>query len=154
MDVRLDFTHWPLLGIYVPATTTAEDLPALFATWERISIEQGTHVACLDLRDFNPVFASSPIRRVAAHEVRRGMEAYRASLAGVVRLVAHPLTRALLTAFDWMVPLPWPVLNTEHVHEAVPWLETHAMRAGLSLDGSLDLDRLRTRERHAIAKSA
>lgn len=149
-----DFSQWPVLGIYIPASVVPEMLPSFFATWERVSVERGVHVASFDLRDFNPMFASGPLRRVAAREVEKGMYAYRASLVGVARLVSHPLTRALLTAFDWMVPLPWPVLNTASSREGARFLVACAQDFGLSVPDGIDLDALRERERFRMPKSA
>jgi hypothetical protein len=146
-----DFTHWPVLGIYVPASLTPEMVPGLFGEWEAICHARGAHFASLDMRDFDPVSAKGPTRRIAAREVERGMPVYRTSLLGVVRLVEHPLSRALLTAFDWMVPLPWPVHNTACPRDAAAWLRARARMNDIEIPHALDPDTLRTRYRaHAI----
>jgi hypothetical protein len=146
-SARFDFSQWPVLGLYVPSTLEDDTLAATFEEWERICRDRGPHLAALDMRDFDPLHALGPIRHIAAREVSKGLSTYEGTLLGVVRLVSHPLTTALLSAFDWLVPLSWEVCNTHSARVGERWLREQGAAARLEVPASLDLDAQRTRER-------
>jgi hypothetical protein len=95
------------------------------------------YVILLDMRRFLPIAGSALQRGKAAAILDDQMAFWRKRLIGEVRLIAHPIVRAISTVFDWQHPLPWRVRHARTPEEAVRKCIELMDGAGLATDPAL-----------------
>ncbi len=102
----------------------ARDIPTFYAEWDE-AIARGPHAVLIDLRDVDPFAVGAARRRKVAEEAERRRDGLERTLVAEARLVSTSLVRAMMTAFDWLLPQPFrhPICNFSSMAEAEDWLQ-------------------------------
>ena len=124
--------RFPIVDIiYAGPATPIEDFRDAFEEYARIA-ERKVRVAWLiDMRNFDPLKVSATNRKDAA----RVFDEFAARLAPVsvaeARVIVSPLTRGILTAFDWLTGTnKWPCRQYGTMEAAETWLRAELLHAG------------------------
>lgn len=126
-------------------TMSAERLPIVDVKWrgvptvemyraqlnelgELIRRERPPVVILLDMQEFNPFHINASMRKLAADTWHANRELWLRSIVAEARIVVNPLTRGMLTAFDWLTGTgKWPCKQFGTMAEAEGWLrQKHA----------------------------
>lgn len=80
-------------------------------------------VYLIDMRDFDPLRASPQVRREAAHIFLLYADRLLPVSVGEARIITNPLTRNLVTAFDWLTSASkWPSQHFASLETGERWL--------------------------------
>jgi hypothetical protein len=131
----LNTSRWPLLVARFPPVATRESLADFYSQWQRETEARGRHGVIVDFAGFNPVFASPVLRKLAAEEVERRRAMFDRYLLAEARVVRDPLTRGIVTAFDWLVGNSFarPKRIVGEFAEAEAWIVRELRRLGYAV---------------------
>jgi hypothetical protein len=121
--IEINEKRWPLVEMRIHRDVTVEDIDAAYDVLESIAKRGERHAHWTDLREIQPLSISPQLRKRFAERERRLFPLAGSLIVADVRIVDHPITRGLLTAFEWLVgETPWPVKNVGSDAEAIAWL--------------------------------
>lgn len=122
MGVRFDVGSYPVIVVSFPAEGTEQDIHAWYDSVERYLEEAESPIAFIDdLRAVEFAKTTSAQRRTAARRHDQLMRRFASMHAGNARIVGGPIAIAVLRAFDWLSPAPWPVASFRDEASAVAW---------------------------------
>jgi hypothetical protein len=129
----LDPACWPLVVWTYPRFADVALMRAAYRSWDEL-LERGPHAVLVDTRLINPLRVPPTLRKLMAIEVEKRRAKFERSLLAEARVVTHPLTRGLVTAFDWMIGNSFsrPLRNVSSLGEAEVFLRAELARHGLS----------------------
>lgn len=131
MKIELDAARWPLLVARFPPEATEGDIARFYAEWQEIG-QRGAHGILTDLTQLNPLRVPAKLRRAAALEVRARRAFFEEKLIAEVRVVSSPLTRGVLTAFDWLIgDYSHPRKNFVNRSDGERWIVEELARRGV-----------------------
>lgn len=82
-------------------------------------------IVLLDMRDFNPLKITAAMRKQAAEVWHDNRELYLRVIVAEARVLTNPLTRGILTAFDWLTGTgKWPCRQFATMSAAEAWLRS------------------------------
>ncbi|APR87730.1 hypothetical protein A7982_13079 [Minicystis rosea] len=121
-DFRIDESSWPLVVVTYPEATTGSQYRALFERYVELS-KRGDKIGYLiDMRKFNPITAPAALRKIAADTFAEHRDVLVRATICEARVVESPVTRGVLTAFDWLTGQKWPCHNFTSMDEAERWV--------------------------------
>ena len=121
-----DGSEFPLVRFVYPSSPLPADLPRYYKVYDDIW-PRGPHVLLVDLRRINPLFAGAAARRALMKEVAARQPLIGKRLVAEARIVASPVIRGLISAFEWTRPTPRtaPFFVCENEVEARAWLRPY-----------------------------
>ena len=82
-------------------------------------------ILLLDMREFNPLKITAAMRKQAAEVWHDNRELYLRVIVAEARVLTNPLTRGILTAFDWLTGTgKWPCRQFATMPAAETWLRS------------------------------
>ena len=121
---RIELDRWPIVVVRYPAQPVGmlEGYRWLFERYAEIC-ERGDGICWLiDFAVANPLAIGARMRRAGAEIWSAHREVLTAATLCEARIVNHPLSRGVLTAFDWVTGEKWPTSNFETEREALRWI--------------------------------
>ena len=111
----------PVMIVRWPAELSGDEVQAHFEDVRAI-LHEGRHAFVIDMRAAGP--ASASLRKLAASDLGALFSEFgRTNIAGVAHVIDSPIVQGLLTAVYWLVPPPFPTLNTRDPDLALRWAE-------------------------------
>jgi hypothetical protein len=120
--VDVDESRAPLIVVTYPPAVTEQEFRDLFARYVELSRRLPRVAYLIDFRHFNPLFVSPRQRQEAAQLFAENRHTLTHATVCEARVVASPVARGILTAFDWLTGSKWPCRNFETFAEAERWI--------------------------------
>ncbi len=133
--IEIDKTNNRIWLLRYPDTFRLGDFRQLFVDVKRLNPERYMHTVLIDVRAMNPLSATAKIRHEAAVVLEENMEHLVATTVAEARVATNPLTRGMLTVFDWVQPKAWAINNVKTGPAAELWLRSQLERAGIEVPG-------------------
>ena len=125
--LTIETRRLPLVDVvyHLPRSETPmlEDYREAFEEYARVA-SRGEPVAyLLDMRDFNPTQITAAVRKQAAQIFHEYVDRLLPVSVAEARVITNPLTRYVVTAFDWLTNAnKWPCRQFRAPEEAERWL--------------------------------
>ncbi len=132
---RIETDRWPIVVARFPEHPEGDLFVGYRWLFERYVelCERGDGICWLiDFAVVNPLLLGAKARRAGAAIWSEHREALMASTLCEARIVHHPLSRGVLTAFDWVTGEKWPTGNFETEREALRWIAHMRNEHGVS----------------------
>jgi hypothetical protein len=129
LEVRHD--RLPIVDVAYSGMPALEDIRDAFQEYSRIA-ERGVPLLWLiDMRQFDPLQVSAHQRRQAALVFQEHAPRLRRVSVAEARVITSPLTRGIVTAFDWLTGAnKWPCAQFGTIEQAESWLNAQLARRG------------------------
>jgi hypothetical protein len=121
--IQIDDERVPLIVVTYPDFITPDDYRNAFIRFRELSTRHPRLAYLIDFRNFDPVRSPAPLRRVAGEIFAEFRNSLARTTVCEARVVLSPLSRGILTAFDWITPYKWPCANFPTFEEAHRWIE-------------------------------
>ncbi len=132
-QITIDDTRFPVIDVayhQMAGGPRLDDYAEAFAEYERIARRGKPMVYLVDMRDFDPLRIDAGTRRGAAKIFQEKAERLRRVSVAEARVITSPLTRGIVTAFDWLTNAnKWPCQQFATLESAEEWLRVHLARA-------------------------
>lgn len=118
----LDDSAAPIVRVTYPEHVTTGGYERLFDDYVALCARHPRIAWLVDMRDFNPLMVSAPVRKTAAEVFERARAPLLRSTVCEARVVSSTAMRGVLMAFDWVTGSKWPVKNVDSVGAAEVWI--------------------------------
>lgn len=128
--LRIEARRLPIIDITYVGDPQIDDMRDAFVEYARLA-ERGEPLLWLvDMREFDPVRVGAAHRQAVAEIFREHEAVLRPVSIAEARVITNPLTRGVVTAFDWLTGAnKWPCAQFPNVDEAEAWLRARLARA-------------------------
>jgi hypothetical protein len=116
-----------------PERFVADDFVELFAQARALNPDRYKHAVLVDFRRTSAFSTTPAMRQEAAQALEDNMDFLRETTVAEARVTPNPLTRGMLTVFDWLSPKPWRINNLVSGPTAELWLRGQLERAGIEV---------------------
>lgn len=123
--IRIDDSRAPLIFVVYEREVAEEDYIGAMARYRELSREHPRLGYVIDFRRFDPVFASPVMRSKAARLFADNVAVLARSTVCEARIVANPVSRGVLVAFDWITPPKWPTENVGTADDALAFVRRY-----------------------------
>ena len=121
---RIELDRWPIVVVRFPARPddVIEGYRWVVDRYVELCERGGGISWLIDFAIVNPLILGAKTRRAGAEIWSRHREPLLAATLCEARIVYHPLSRGVLTAFDWVTGEKWPTANFQSEVEALRWI--------------------------------
>lgn len=123
--IRIDDSCAPLVFVVYEREVDERDYVGAMARYRELSEQHARVGYVIDFRRFDPVFASPIMRSKAARVFADNVAVLARSTVCEARIVANPVSRGVLVAFDWITPPKWPTENVGTAEEALAFVRRY-----------------------------
>ena len=123
--IRIDDSRAPLVFVVYEREVDEGDYELAMARYRELSRQHSRIGYVIDFRRFDPVFASPIVRSKAARLFADNVAVLARSTVCEARVVANPISRGVLVAFDWITPPKWPTENVATMEEALAFVRRY-----------------------------
>lgn len=116
------------VGVSMGAITLA----LTYAFWDTV-IDRGPRAVLVNFERLNPLFNQPRLRRAVVSEVEKRRSAFERNLVAEARVIAHPVMRGVVNAFDWVIGNSFsrPLMNCASLVEAERFLRSKLVERGV-----------------------
>lgn len=124
-DARL-----PIVDVAYHSALTLPEYRESFEEYARLAAKGIPLAYLIDMRKFDPLRISAADRREAAAIFREYAPRLLPVSVAEARVISSPLTRGIVTAFDWLTAVnKWPCQQFATMESAEAWLRAELRRA-------------------------
>ncbi len=113
-----------------PEVFSVGDFRQLFVDVRGLNPDRIKHCVLIDFTRTDPLSATSKVRKEAAEVIQENMEFLLETTIAEARVAPNPITRGVLTVFDWLNSKKWATENFSSGPAAELWLRGQIERAG------------------------
>ncbi len=130
--IEIDTSNGFIWLLRFPETFRIEEYRQHFVDLRALNPEGQKIATIVDLRAMNPILGGIAVHREAARIMRANFSFLRETVVADVRVVPNPVTRGVLTVFDWLSAQPWAVNTVSSGPAAERWVRAQIEGAGYS----------------------
>lgn len=127
---RVDSSEFPFVSVQFPKAVVAAGYQKLFEHYVQLCKRGGGIGWLIDFQAFDPVLAPAAVRRAAAEVFAEHKATLLAATLCEARVAANPISRGVLTAFDWVTGPKWACKNFGDYAAAEAWVRTMLRTVG------------------------
>jgi hypothetical protein len=131
--IEIDNSNSRIWLLRYPDTFQIGDFRQLFVDVRQLNPDRYKHAVLVDFRRLDPASVNATLRREAAGVYQENMEYLEATTVAEARVAPNPLSRGMLTVFDWQQPKPWAINNFSSGPTAELWLRGQLELAGIDV---------------------
>ncbi|MFW5876087.1 MAG: hypothetical protein ACOCXM_05075 [Myxococcota bacterium] len=128
-DFEVSTEKWPVVVVRYPKSVPEGGYKVLFEKYRELAAHGEKIAWLIDFLEFDPVWAPAKVRKEVADLFAEHREILLECTLAEARVVVNPLSRGVLTAFDWLTGHKWPTRNFATFEQAEAWIAEQRYQA-------------------------